>query len=134
MRFSEYFAEAWAHPTPDNLVALLHDDVVLHQPQRPPVRGKQAARAEFQRLLNWLPGLHGAVDHFLEQDDIAFIEWRLLLPVNGQVASIPAVDRFLLQGGLGKERTVYFDQLLMNRIIASHPSLWAGAMKYRLGL
>jgi hypothetical protein len=133
MRFSEYFAEAWAHPTPDNLVALLHDDVVLYQPQRSPVRGKAAAHAEFQRLLNWLPNLFGVVDRFLEQDNIAFIEWRLQLPVNGQLVSIPAVDRFLLQDGLGKERVVYFDQMLMNTIVAKHPSLWAGAVKYRLG-
>lgn len=134
MRFSEYFAEAWGHPTPDNLVALLHDDVVLYQPQRSPVRGKTAAYAEFQRLLHWLPGLHGAIDRFLEQDDTAFIEWRLQLPVSGKLVSIPAVDRFLLRDGLGIERVVYFDQMLMNSIVAGHPRLWAGAVKYRLGL
>jgi hypothetical protein len=37
--FADKFARAWAQPTPDTLVALLHDDVVLLQPHRPPIRG-----------------------------------------------------------------------------------------------
>ena len=134
MTFSEYFAKAWSQPTPDGLVALLHDDIVLLQPHRPPVRGKAAAHREFTHLLHWLPGLHGVVDRYVENETTAFIEWRLQVPLKKGMASIPAVDRFLLQDGLGIERCVYFDQMLMNRIVAGNSELWAGAVKYRLGL
>jgi len=133
MTFSEYFAEAWSQPTPEQLVALLHEHVVLMQPHRPPIHGKTAALREFTRLLHWLPGLHGAVDRFVENDSTAFIEWRLQVPLKSGVAVIPAVDRFLLRDGLGIERCVYFDQMLMNRMVATNPELWSGALRYRLG-
>lgn len=133
MQFSEYFAEAWSQPSPERLVALLHDDVLLLQPHRPPLRGKAAAYRDFSRLLQWLPGLYGSVDRWVENGDTAFIEWRLQLPLKKTIASIPAVDRFVLKDGLGLERCVYFDQLLMNRIVAGHPELWKGAVRYRLG-
>ena len=59
--FAAAFADAWSAPTPDRLVALLHPDVTLLQPHLPPVRGRDAAHAELQRLLRWMPDLHGEV-------------------------------------------------------------------------
>ncbi|GEM_PF-3428349 len=41
--FAQQFADAWATPTPEGLVALLHPDVTLLQPHLPPIHGKQAA-------------------------------------------------------------------------------------------
>ena len=58
--FAERFAEAWARPTPERLVAILHDDVTLLQPHLPPIRGKAAAFDELRHLLTWLPELHGS--------------------------------------------------------------------------
>jgi hypothetical protein len=130
--FARRFAEAWAHPTPDGLVALLHDDVVLYQPHMPPIRGKEAARAEFVRLLRWLPELSGEVERSAGADDLLFIEWRMRVPVGGGTY-LRAVDRFFLHDGLAAERIVYFDQQRLAAIVATHPQLWPGFVKYRFG-
>lgn len=130
--FSGRFAEAWANPTPERLVALLHPDVLLRQPHRPPVRGKPAALEEFRRLFAWLPGLHGVIDRAVDAGDIVFIEWRMQMPVGSDIISIPAVDRFRLKDGLGFERVVYFDQMALVAALARHPRLWPGYVRYRL--
>lgn len=137
MRITDYadaFARTWARPTPDGLAALLHPDVLLLQPHRPPVRGRDAALREFRRLFTWLPGLHGAVTRAICRDDTVFIEWRMIVPTGGDPIVIGAVDRFLLRDELGIERAVYFDQLEMMRAVARHPALWRGYLRYRLEL
>lgn len=131
--FAEQFAEAWARPTPDGLVALLQPDVVLIQPHLPPIRGRDAALREFRRLLAWLPSFHGEITRWSESGNYVFIEWKMLLPLGHKTLSIPAVDRFLVRDGLGAERVVYFDQLRLMRAVAGNPRLWRGYLKYRFG-
>ncbi|MGH7893922.1 MAG: nuclear transport factor 2 family protein [Candidatus Binatia bacterium] len=131
--FAEAFEEAWSAPTAERLVALLHPDVVLLQPHLPPIRGRENALREFRRLFAWLPGLHGAVERSSGSDELVFIEWQMKLPVGRGTVGIHAVDRFLLKGGLGIERAVYFDQLALIRTVLAHPRLWPGYAKYRLG-
>lgn len=41
--FIAAFTAAWATPSPERLVALLAEDVVLRQPHLPPIRGRAAA-------------------------------------------------------------------------------------------
>lgn len=130
--FAQRFADAWAHPTPDGLVALLHDDVVLRQPHLPPIRGKAAAHREMRRLLHWLPELHGIVDRASGDDQVLYIEWRMKRSRSSH-DTIPAVDRFFLRDGLGAERVVYFDQLRLIRQVLAHPGLWPGYVRYRYG-
>ena len=129
--FAERFAEAWARPTPEGLVALLCEDVVLRQPHLPAIRGRDAARHELSRLLRCLPELHGEIDRASGDDQTVFIEWRMK-PLRNARTAIPAVDRFLLRDGLGSERTVYFDQLAMLRSVLRHARLWPGFLRYRL--
>ena len=131
--FAEQFAAGWAAPTPERLVALLTDDVVLYQPHLPPLRGKAAALAEFRRLFRWLPGLHGEVHRARGADGVLYIEWTMRFPLGGAVVPIPAVDRFYLRDGLGAERTVYFDQLPLIAGVLRHPSEWPGYVRYRFG-
>ena len=130
--FARRFAEGWAAPTAERLVTLLADDVVLLQPHLPPIRGRAAARAEFERLFAWLPGLHGVVHHARGDDGVLYIEWTMRLPI-GRGLAIDAVDRFLLRDGLGAERTVYFDQLPLIAGVLRSPSAWAGYARYRFG-
>lgn len=130
--FADAFAAAWARPTPEGLVALLHRNVTLIQPHRPPVHGSAEALQEFRRLFAWLPGLHGVVDRAAGDDDVVFIEWRMRLPLMHETVSIPAVDRFRLENGLGIERVVYFDQMALAAAVARHPALWPGFARYRL--
>ncbi len=127
------FAEAWRNPTPERLVALLHPDVVLFQPHRPPIRGRAAALADFRRLFTWLRGLHGVVERASGDDRIVFIEWQMVLPIGHDTVAIRAVDRFRLEGGLGIERAVYFDQLALVRALVTHPRLLPGYLRYRIG-
>ncbi len=131
--FARAFAEAWRNPTPEALVALLHPDVVLLQPHRSPIRGRAAALADFRRLFTWLRGLHGVVERSSGDDRIVFIEWQMVLPIGHDTVSIPAVDRFRLEGGLGIERAVYFDQLALVRALLRHPRLLPGYLRYRVG-
>jgi len=130
--FADGFAAAWNAPTPERLIALLHDDVVLYQPQLPPIRGRAAALSEFQRLFRWLPALRGDVDRASGADGAVFIEWRMQFPF-GRRVEIAAVDRFLLRDGLGIERIVYFDQLPLMLGLLRHPSAWPRYARYRLG-
>jgi len=133
LTFADQFAAGWSAPTAERLVALLTDDVVLYQPQLPPLRGRAAARAEFDRLFRWLPGLHGEVHRARGADGVVYIEWTMHFPLGGSVVSIPAVDRFFLRDGLGAERTVYFDQLPLIVGVLRHLSEWSGYLRYRFG-
>ncbi len=132
LEFAGRFARAWAAPTAERLTALLHDDVVLYQPHRPPIRGKAAARAEFAHLLRCVPGFHGKTQRSWGADGVAFIEWRMILQWGHK--GIPALDRFVVREGLGVERVVYFDQLALLAAVLTHPRLWAGFLRYRFGV
>lgn len=131
--FAQQFADAWKRPTLERLLALLHSNVALYQPYGPPIRGKAAARVEFERLLRWLPGLHGTVTRAVGGRGIVFIEWVMHFPIGRRGVSIRAVDRFLLRDGLGIERAVYFNQMELVAAILTHPSSWRGFARYRSG-
>lgn len=131
--FAKRFAAAWTSPAVDDLVALLHPEAVLHQPHLPTMRGRAAAHAEFQQLLRWLPDFHGEAFRSRGADGVVYIEWRMIFPIGRAGTSIGAVDRFVLQDGLGIERAVYFNQLPLLIAILTHPRVWPGFLKYRFG-
>ena len=130
---AEAFETAWAAPTAERLVALLHEDVVLLQPQLPPIRGKAAALAEFRRLFRWLPGTSGVVDRTISAPGIAMIEWRLTFPIGRGGTTIPIVDRLLVRDRLIVERAAYFDQTPILLAVGVRPWLLAGFARYRFG-
>jgi len=131
--FAEKFEQAWAKPTADRLANLLHSDVILYQPHLPPIKGKTAAREEFERLFNWLPNTYGRIIHTMESDPVVFIEWELILPLGKNGVVIPTVDRFIIEDGLGLERTVYFDRVHLIMSVLRHPGCWFGYLKYQFG-
>lgn len=131
--FTARFTRAWAEPTAEGLVALLHENVVLRQPHLPPIHGKQAAHAEFTRLFAWLPGTYSEVTHAQETRDSAWIEHVLHLPAGNGFIRLPTVDRFQLRDGLGLERVAYFDQARLMVGVLRHPGLWPGYLRYRWG-
>ncbi len=132
-QFIADFTAAWNAPTPERLVALLHQDVVLHQPNKPPIHGRAAALADFRRLFTFLPGLRGDVVRACGAAGVVFIEWRMQFPIGRRGVALAAVDRFLLRDGLAIERVVYFDQLPLIAAVLTHPSLWPGFARYRFG-
>jgi ketosteroid isomerase-like protein len=130
--FGLKFAQAWDRPTVDALCALLHERASLYQPHRPPIRGRDAARGEFARLLRWLPGLRGDVELVRGGDGAVFIEWQMEFPI-GRGVSLRAVDRILLRDGLVLERRVYFDPRALMLAVLRAPAQWRGYLRYRFG-
>lgn len=132
-RFARAFEQAWARPSPEGLVKLLHPEVTLRQPTAPTIHGRDAALAEFRRLLRWLPGTHGVIERSVSSRDAVFIEWFLVLPIGRRGLRVHAVDTFVLKDGLGYRREVYFDQLPVYLRVLLNPWVIPGFLRYRFG-
>src|SRR5687768_11377122 len=125
------FIDAWAKPTPDRLVALLTADVVLLQPVMKPLRGKEAVRADFAKLLRWLPDMRGEIDAIADRGDTLLISFRLLFTLGGAPYELRVVDRIVGRGKLICEREAYFDSLGFLVAVLRRPGSWLGYMRYR---
>jgi ketosteroid isomerase-like protein len=125
------FARAWASPRVDAFIALLHSDVVLLQPVTPPIRGRDAARREFTRLLQWLPDLHGTVDDAAAHASVALIAWRLRFTLGGAPYELRIADRLVVADGLIREREAYYDSLQLMIALVRRPRAWPGYWRYR---
>jgi ketosteroid isomerase-like protein len=128
---AEGFAYAWANPDLDRFMALLHPDVTLLQPVTKPIRGREAARAEFTKLLGWLTDLRGTVDETAIHDDVALIAWRLAFTLGGRPHELRIVDRIIVADRLIREREAYYDSLGFMIELLRRPSAWAGYWRYR---
>jgi hypothetical protein len=93
------FQEAWADPTPESLIKLLHRETVLYQPHLPPIRGIGNALREFQLFLEWLPRFRGEVHGFVGEHNVLFIEWTMLFPLGRKDLRVRAIDRITLRDG-----------------------------------
>lgn len=127
----ERFAAAWANPRVERFVELLHPDVVLLQPVTRPIRGREAARAEFARLLHWLPDLRGTVDQTAVRDALALIAWRLVFTLGRRPYELRIVDRIVVADGLIREREAYYDSLALMIALLGRLSAWPGYWRYR---
>lgn len=127
----ERFAAAWAKPHLERFMELLHPDVVLFQPVTRPIRGRDAARAEFARLLHWLPDLCGTVDQTAVRDSLALIAWRLAFSLGGRPYELRIVDRLVVSDGLIREREAYYDSLQLMIALIGRPRAWLGYWRYR---
>lgn len=106
------FAQVWGKPQDrlDRLLALLGDTVTLKAPTIPPVsRGKEAARAAFERAFHGLPDLCAEVSRWSASGDVLFIEMTFQATVGGHRVSWDSVDRFVFRDGVAIERVAYFD-------------------------
>jgi hypothetical protein len=112
--FVRRFSEFWTDPSPEKMGALLTPDVTLIQPLSPPMRGLEAAHAEFGKLFAWLPDLR------------SFIEFRLMATVGGKRLEWPVVDRFVLRGDKAEKRVTYFDAMPLVPELLRSPSAWPG--------
>jgi hypothetical protein len=126
------FSDVWARPTADALAALCTEDVRLIQPARPLLVGREAARRDFARLLEWQPGLHAIVDDWALRQRL-FISFRLCFRFGERVWELPTVDRILVRDGLIAERVASFDSLAFALAVLRRPSQWGGFLRYRRG-
>jgi len=127
----EHFTKAWAKPRVETFVELLHPDVRLLQPVTKPILGREAARAEFTRLLRWLPDLCGTVDRSAIDADVALIAWRLRFTLGRAPFELRIVDRLVVADGLIREREAYYDSLGLMIVLLRRPSAWPGYWRYR---
>jgi ketosteroid isomerase-like protein len=123
-RFVRAFGEVWARPTADALVALCHPDVRLAAPLTKTTVGREAARAEFQRILSVWPDFRVEVDRWSATGDLVFIELTMMATIAGRLRRFPAVDRIVLRDGLVFERVTYSDSLPILTTMLRHPSAW----------
>ncbi len=127
----ERFTRAWASPQLDRFMELLHPEVLLLQPVTKPIRGREAARTEFARLLHWLPDLRGTVDDSAVNGPLALIAWRLRFTLGGAPYELRIVDRIVVSDGLIREREAYYDSLRLMLAVVSRPRSWRGYWWYR---
>jgi hypothetical protein len=129
---AERFREAWDTPEVERFVALLHPDVRLLQPVTPTIVGRENARAEFRRLLRWLPDLRGVVDSWaIGADGQLLIAWRLRFTLGRGPFELRIVDRIVVADRLIREREAYFDSLSFLLATLRRPSAWGGYLRYR---
>lgn len=128
---AERFAAAWAAPQLDRFIELLHENVRLLQPVTRPIVGRAAARAEFARLLAWLPDLVGTVDGSAAHDETLLIDWRLRFTLGRAPYELRIVDRIVVADGLIREREAYYDSLGLMIALLGRPSAWSGYWRYR---
>ncbi|MBA3673834.1 MAG: nuclear transport factor 2 family protein [Chitinophagaceae bacterium] len=125
------FAECWKQPSANRLGRLLHEEVILKQPNHPTIHGRNEAESYFSSLLQFVPGLHGEVDGGISKDNILFIEWKMLFPIGTNVVVIKAVDKIIIKEDLIFERTAYFDPSKLIRATLKTPSTWRRYIRFR---
>lgn len=125
------FAAAWHQPDPARFSTLLHEHCLLLQPATKPVRGRDAARREFERLVKWLPDIKGHIDLTLSEGNVLCVIWRLTFTLGRKPFELRIVDRIVMEDGLIKEREAYYDSLRFMTALLRRPSSWPGYWRYR---
>jgi hypothetical protein len=130
--FVERFRAAWAQPTVEALMALLHDDVVLVAPMTARTEGKDEGRRAFERVLTGFPGLRGEVLSWGGTPDALFVELRLSAPVGRRPIEWTVVDRIRLEGEVATERITFMDSGEILRQVLRRPSAWPRMIRLQL--
>jgi len=143
----EMFAEGWANPVDadtfcDHFDPHFQDDVRMIQPSMRPIVGKQAFREEFARpLFDLIPDLHGTVEGFSADGDVAYIELRLEGTVGRRSGGgvrgrrsfvMHTCDRIKLRDGKAVERVAYLDATPLLKAVARSPRAWPKFLKTQL--
>lgn len=120
------FSQVWSDPRDrlEDLLALLDDAVHLQAPSRPPEsRGKEAARAAFQRAFVGMPDLHADIGQWSASGDSLFIAMTFRASIGGRALAWKNVDQFQFANGSAVQRTAHFDPTPVRRAFTRN---WAG--------
>jgi ketosteroid isomerase-like protein len=134
----EMFTEGWANPVDagtfcDHFDPHFQEDVRMIQPSMRPIVGKQAFREEFARpLFELIPDLHGTVEGFSADGDVAYIELRLEGTVGRTPFTMHTCDRITLRDGKAVERVAYLDAAPLLKAVARSPRAWPKFLKTQL--
>ncbi|ELR69154.1 hypothetical protein C900_05434 [Fulvivirga imtechensis AK7] len=95
----------------------------------------ESAYKEFKLFLKWVPHFKGEVISSSSEGNLLFIEWFMYFRFkNGHPLRVRAVDKIIVENGLIKERSVYFNTLPVILYILKRPWLWYGYLRYRRAL
>src|SRR6266576_2232969 len=134
----EMFAEGWANPVDadtfcDHFDPWFHDEIRMIQPSVRPIVGKRAFREEFARpLFDLVPDLHGTVEGFSADGDVAYIELRLEGTIGGRPFTMHTCDRIKLRDGKAVERVAYLDSTPLVKAMARSPRSWPKFLKTQI--
>jgi hypothetical protein len=131
--FVRRFAEAWAEPTVEGLVALTHADATFVQPLAATVRGHEGLANVLDELLSTIPDLRGELVSWAPADDTTvFVELRLHGTFGRKPIEWVSVDKIVLRDGLIVERTANFDGLRLLGALARRPRGWPAWLRAKL--
>lgn len=134
----EMFAEGWANPVDadtfcDHFEPHLQPEVRMIQPSMRPIVGLEGFREEFARpLFGLVPDLHGIVEGFSADGDVAYIELRLEGTVGRRPFTMHTCDRIKLRDGKAIERVAYLDATPLLKAVARSPRAWPKFLKIQL--
>jgi hypothetical protein len=111
--FVQQFRAVWAAPTVDRIDALMNPQVRYTQPLLADVVGRERASQYWQRVFTVIPDLHlDIVNWAVTADDAIYIEFLIKGTFGRRQLSLPAVDRYELDGaGRVTRRVLYCDSL-----------------------
>jgi ketosteroid isomerase-like protein len=134
----EMFTQGWANPVDadtfcDHFEPWFQEDVRMIQPSMRPIVGKDAFREEFARpLFDLVPDLHGTVEGWSADGDVAYIELRLQGTVGRRPFTMHTCDRIKLRDGKAVERMAYLDATPLIKAVALSPRSWPKFLKTQL--
>lgn len=133
-RVVEAFAAGWQRPHPHAWDELLAEDVVLGQPLLRSGNGLRLWQQEVDRLLTFLPDIHGEVSSWAGRDDVVFIRIRLSATAGGKPLSFTAVDQLHLDAaGVVVGRESFFDPTPVLTTLLKRPRTWGAWWRSGLG-
>lgn len=131
--FVRRFADAWAAPTVDALVALTHPDATFVQPLHSIARGHDGLTNVLDELLSTVPDLRGEVVSWAAADDeTVFVEVRLTGTFGRKPIEWVTVDKIVLRDDLIVSRTANFDGLCLLGTLARRPRGWPAWVRAKL--
>jgi SnoaL-like domain len=131
--FVRRFADMWAAPSVDGMVALAHADAVFTRPLAAATRGHDGLANYFDELLQTIPDLRGEVLTWAAADETTlFVELRLSGTFGRRPIEWVSVDKLVLRDGLIVEGAANFDGLRLLGAIARRPRGWPDWVKAKL--
>jgi len=131
--FVRRFADAWAAPTVDGLLALTQPDATFSQPLSTTARGHDGLSNFLDELLQTIPDLRGEILSWAATgEDTVFVELKLSGTFGRRPIEWVTVDKIVLRDGLIAERVANFDGLRLLGALARRPRGWPTWLRAKL--
>jgi steroid delta-isomerase-like uncharacterized protein len=116
--FASRWLPAWTGGDPESLLAFYTDDVFYRDPAvADGVRGKEALRVYFGKLLGTFPNWVWTQTHSTPIESGFLNHWHAEIPVNDEVVACEGVCTVRLRDGLIERNEVFFDRSKLLRAL-----------------